>query len=65
VFVRNDEYDLIYYMYVTKLDALPQIQIEADAHETYSWVTPSEALTMNLIHDLGECIKLYYSVEAT
>lgn len=60
LYVRNEKYDLIYHMYVVKLTELPQVVIEPECHDQFVWVTPKEALGMNLIHDLGDCIKVYY-----
>lgn len=60
VFIRNEGHDLGYHMFVTHFSAQPEIIINLKEHQGYVWASPSEALTMNLIHDLGECIKIYY-----
>lgn len=60
IFVRHGDYDFVYHMFHTQLDALPNILIEPKEHQGFTWVTPEESLKMNLVDDLDECIKMYY-----
>jgi 8-oxo-dGTP pyrophosphatase MutT (NUDIX family) len=60
VFVRCNEYDFIYYMFHVALSEKPDVAINKSEHSEFKWVTPKEALNMPLIHDLGNCIKLFY-----
>ncbi|MFA6064855.1 MAG: NUDIX hydrolase [archaeon] len=62
IFVRSDEYDFIYHIFVAKFNEKPLIIISPKEHKAFKWVTPKEALHMPLIHELGNCIKLYYKV---
>lgn len=58
--VRHSEYDFIYHMYSVILDEIPEIKINPNEHQDYKWVTPQDALSLNLVTDLDECIKMYY-----
>ena len=60
VYVKYDTYDFKYHIYSTKLNTLPEILIRNDEHKDYKWQQPKQALNMNLIQDLDNCIKLFY-----
>jgi hypothetical protein len=30
-------------------------------HQAFHWATPTEALAMDLVHDLDECIRMFYN----
>lgn len=60
VFVRNAGHDIYFHGFATNLSIKPEIQLSANEHQGYMWVTPQEALTMDLIHDLDDYIKFYY-----
>ena len=62
VFVRNDGHDIGYHMFITRFSTQPEIIINPKEHQAYIWASPIEALELNLIHDLDECIKTYYRV---
>lgn len=62
LFVRNDGYDFVYTSFMTKPDGGSDIYINNIEHQEYAWVTPVEALSMDLIHDLHECIQLHYKI---
>ncbi len=62
LYVRNMEHDLEYHTFSTVLNEVPSIQLSSSEHQNYVWVTPAQSLEMNLIHDLADCIKLFYSV---
>ena len=64
VFVRFEKYDFIYHMYAYPLsgDTKPEVLLEDDAHKAFVWITPQEALQMNLIQDEDVCIKLAYNI---
>jgi 8-oxo-dGTP diphosphatase len=63
VFVEHPEHTFIYHMYHLELPTLPNIVINPDEHQSFKWVTPIEALKMNLIDDEDECIKMYYNLK--
>ena len=61
-YVRNEGHDLMYHMFSTELPALPEIMINPPEHQDFAWVTPEEALKLDYIHDLDECIWVFYGV---
>lgn len=60
VFVRYPDYDFVYHIFHTHLDDVFETQIDSQSHKAFDWVTPKEALSMDLITDLDQCIKLFY-----
>jgi 8-oxo-dGTP diphosphatase len=60
VYVKYPEYDFIYHMFETNLRDEPNIRINNEEHKGYKWVTPQQALQMNLIRDLDKCIEMFY-----
>ena len=59
-FVRNEGHDLVYHMFSTAVPVLPEVTINPPEHQGFAWVTPAEALKMDYIHDLDECIRVFY-----
>lgn len=59
VYVR-DAFDVHYHMFVCVLAERPDVSINPNEHQAYRWVSPEEALAMDLIHDLDECIGMHY-----
>ncbi|MFZ2682024.1 MAG: NUDIX hydrolase [Patescibacteria group bacterium] len=62
VFVRNEGHDIGYHMFIARLSTQPEIIVNLKEHQAYVWVSPIEALKLDLIHDLDECIKTYYEL---
>ncbi|MEI8008760.1 MAG: NUDIX hydrolase [bacterium] len=60
IFVRYSDYDFIYHMFHKKFDTQPHVTINPNEHKNYIRKTPKQALDLNLIQDLDECIKLFY-----
>lgn len=60
VYVTFPEYSFIYHMYRLRLNGAHEVVIKLDEHQDFRWVTPQEALTMNLIQDEAPCIELCY-----
>lgn len=58
--VRHSDYDFIYHMYRIKFDLFPEIKINHAEHQDYKWVSPTEALSLDLVTDLDSCINMYY-----
>ena len=62
VFVRYPDYDFVYHMFHTRLDSQPEVAINEREHKDSCWVTPQDALTMDLVLDEDACIKLFYNI---
>jgi 8-oxo-dGTP pyrophosphatase MutT (NUDIX family) len=58
--VKHPEHDFVYHMYRVKLNEFPNIKIDPTEHQDYKWATPQEALALDLVEDLDECIRMYY-----
>lgn len=65
LYVRYPDYDFVYYMYRTTLDAEPTVQIDPTSHTAGQWFTPHEALAMGeqLIWGLDICIERAYGIK--
>jgi 8-oxo-dGTP pyrophosphatase MutT (NUDIX family) len=61
VFVSNPKLSFLYHMFKYELDRLPKIALN-DEHSEYRWVTPQEALKLDLIEDEDECLKLAFNI---
>ncbi len=62
LFVRYASHDFIFHMFHLVLDTLPSIVICDHEHQAFTWVTPQEALGMDLIEDEDACIKMFYKL---
>jgi 8-oxo-dGTP diphosphatase len=60
LFVREGDFDIMWHTFTAKLEVLPNVTIKEDEHSEYTWVTPTEASQMNLVHDLPELIEMQY-----
>lgn len=62
VFVKHPEHSFIYHMYALKLPESIDVKIQPYEHADCRWVTPVEAVGMNLVDDLDACINMYYGI---
>ena len=62
LFVRYPDYDFIYHMFHKRFDTQPQVTISPNEHKEYIRITPEQALKLDLIKDLDECIKMFYKI---
>lgn len=62
VYVRFAAYDFIYHMSSAAFHSQPDVKINVQEHSQFTWVTPEEALKMDLIEDEDACIKLQYGI---
>ena len=62
IFVVYPDYQFIYHIFRIKIDSFPTVTISHNEHTEYTWVTPEEALDMDLIQDEDECIRLTYGI---
>ncbi|MDO8482323.1 MAG: NUDIX hydrolase [bacterium] len=62
VYVRFPTYDFVYHIFHLPLEQEPEIVIHPEEHKAFEWVSPADALQMNLMPDTGNCIKLFYKL---
>ncbi|EKE27629.1 MAG: hypothetical protein ACD_3C00183G0002 [uncultured bacterium (gcode 4)] len=60
LYVKYPDYDFIYYIYRNILDVLPDVRINPREHKEFLWITPEDALVLDGIPGLDECIKKVY-----
>jgi 8-oxo-dGTP pyrophosphatase MutT (NUDIX family) len=60
VYVEHPEHSFVYHMYHLKTMDPIEVTIQPYEHQMYRWVTPTEALRMELVDDLDKCIEMYY-----
>lgn len=66
VYIEYGEQEhFIYHMFRTKLEGDPgHVKINFKEHKGFTWVTPEDALRMELIKDEDACLKLAYNLES-
>lgn len=62
VYIQYPSYEFIYHIYHKKLEEEPKIKINLEEHKKYIWRSPQMALDENLIQELDNCIKMFYSI---
>jgi 8-oxo-dGTP pyrophosphatase MutT (NUDIX family) len=62
VYVKYPEYHFVYYMFRAALPKRLKIKISKNEHTDYRWVSPHEAMTLNLVRELDRCISMFYPV---
>lgn len=60
VYVVWPEHHFIFHMFRIEFNILPEIVLKADELREHRWVSPEEALMMELVRDEDECIRMYY-----
>ena len=62
VYIEYNEKDhFVYHMFRTKLQEDPgAVKINFDEHKGFTWVTPADGLTMDLLQDEDPCVRLVY-----
>ncbi|MEI7620269.1 MAG: NUDIX hydrolase [Candidatus Falkowbacteria bacterium] len=60
VYVRYPDYDFVYHMFRVQLTERPEIILSESEHKDYKWITPKDALGLNLVKDTDECILISY-----
>lgn len=59
-YVRYPEFDFTNHQYHIKLAERPEVNLKLDEHNEHAWVTPREAMKMDLILDQDACFREYY-----
>ena len=60
VYVRYPDYDFLYHMFRIIINKQPEVLLSVGEHKDYTWVSPKEALNLDLVRDLDSCIKMCY-----
>jgi 8-oxo-dGTP diphosphatase len=60
VYTKHPEHSFVYHMYHLKSSTRPVITLSPTEHQAYRWVSPTNALAMNLVDDLDTCIEMFY-----
>ncbi len=63
IYIKYGDRDFVYVIYHCLFNNFPAVRIREKEHKSYKWVTPTNALKVALIQDLGDCIKLYYKLK--
>lgn len=61
-YIRYPEFDYVYHIYHLSLEERPNINLNLEEHKAYKWITPEDALKLNLIQDEDICIKWFYNL---
>lgn len=59
VYTRYPKYDFTFYMYKTTISEDVKINVNSEEHKDYIWISQMEMQKLNLMEDIGECIKRY------
>ena len=65
-YVKHPKFDYIFHAVRARPIEHPgSVKIEFREHKGFTWVTPQDALKMNLMLDGDECIKIIYNLKST
>ncbi len=59
-YIRYPEFEFIYSTFYVRVNERKEPTLDGREHQAFKWVTPSEALTMDLIRDEDGCIKRFF-----
>lgn len=62
-YVSHLGFNFLYHYFNIQFNDLPNIVISKDEHKEFTWVTPSEALKMQLVLDEEYCMRNYYGIK--
>jgi 8-oxo-dGTP pyrophosphatase MutT (NUDIX family) len=62
-YVRHSGYDFIYHIYHLLLKERLVPVLNFDEHKDHKWITPQDALLLDLILDEDFCIKEFYNLD--
>lgn len=61
-YVRYPNYDYIYHVFHLLMREKPVLDLNLNEHKDHIWITPKEALRLDLIQDEDTCIKWFYKI---
>lgn len=57
----SEKSQFLYHIFYIKLaDPIANVKIDWKEHKGFTWVTPKDAIKMNMIHDLDYCLEILY-----
>lgn len=62
IYVRYPTYDSIFHIFETDLKSQQGIKIDLSEHKDFKWISPENALNLELIEDLDAGIKLFCKI---
>lgn len=63
VFVRFPDREFILHLFRVQLEEEPQLNVAAQEHQSYRWVTLEEALKLPLIPGGDQCLKIAFNLD--
>ena len=60
--LRHGSFDFTYHIFSAKLTTQPEVILSAREHQNYSWKTPNEALSVDMVEDQDWCVRWFYGV---
>ena len=61
-FVRTEKKDFVYHLYRHSFDAEPEVSLNPHEHTEAQWIGAKEALEMELVADMEECLRVAYGM---
>lgn len=61
-YVRYPEYDFVFHVFHLYCESLPKVRIRKEEHKSHLWLSPVEALKMELIRDQDEVIRIFFKI---
>ena len=59
-YVRYPEHDFVYHIFHFDLPKQIDVRINPEEHKEFKWIEPREALALDLIPGLDQCIRIFY-----
>lgn len=50
------DFSFLYSLFLARFDSEPRISLRCEEHTAFRWVSPNDALRMDLVPDMGECL---------
>ncbi|HLN19199.1 MAG TPA: NUDIX hydrolase [Patescibacteria group bacterium] len=62
VYIKYPTYDSIFHFFETDLETQQEVTIDINEHKDFKWISPENALNLELIGDLDEAIKIFCKI---
>ena len=60
LYVKHPRHRFIYHLFFAALPIKPDVHLNPNEHQNFSWLTPKNALTLNYVTDVDECLRIVY-----